>query len=76
MSKLCLSVRGGRLGSVGTNWPRLGLLWEAVHPIRRQYTPSDRVYRDVTGVTLRGLGLLGVGVGGGSEKTRAHACYR
>ena len=23
---------------------------EAVHPIRRHYTPSDRVFRDVTGV--------------------------
>ena len=22
---------------------------EVVHPIRRHYTPSDRVYRDVTG---------------------------
>ena len=26
---------------------------EAVHPIRRHYTPSDRVYRDVTGVPRR-----------------------
>ena len=48
MSKLCRSVRGGRLGSVGTNRPRFCLLWEAVHPIRRHYTPSDRVHRDVT----------------------------
>ena len=46
MSKLCRSVRGGRLGSVGANCPRLGLLWEAVHPIRRHYTPSDRVHRE------------------------------
>ena len=27
----------------------MGLLREAVHPIRRHCTPSDRVYRDVTG---------------------------
>ena len=53
MSKLCRSVRGGRLGSVGTNCPRLYLLWEAVRPIRRHYTPSDRVHRDVTGVARR-----------------------
>ena len=26
---------------------------EAVHPIRRHYTPSDRVHRDVTGVARR-----------------------
>ena len=26
---------------------------EAVHPIRRHYTPSDRVYRDVTGARRR-----------------------
>ena len=37
------------LGCVGRKCPRLGLLREAVHPIRRHYTPSDRVYRDVTG---------------------------
>ena len=53
MSRLCGCVRGGRLGSVGANCPRLGLLWEAVHPIRRHYTLSDRVYRYVTGVSLR-----------------------
>ena len=53
MSKLCRSVRGGRLGSVGANCPRLGLLWEAVHPIRRHYTPSDRVHRDGSGVSRR-----------------------
>ena len=35
---------------MGSNCPRLGLLWEAVHPIRRHCTPSDRVQRDVTGV--------------------------
>ena len=29
------------------------LFWEAVHPIRRHYTPSDRVHRDVTGVSRR-----------------------
>ena len=26
---------------------------EAVHPIRRHYTPSDRVYRDRSGVARR-----------------------
>ena len=31
------------LGCVGRECPRLGLLWEVVHPIRRHYTPSDRV---------------------------------
>ena len=31
----------------------MGLLWEAVHPIRRHYTPSDRVHRDGTGVARR-----------------------
>ena len=34
---------------MGRNCPRLGLLWEAVHPICRHCTPSDRVQRDVTG---------------------------
>ena len=29
------------------------LFWEAVHPIRRHCTPSDRVYRDVTGASRR-----------------------
>ena len=44
------SRRGFLLG--GTfSW--LCLLWVAVHPIRRQCTPSDRVYRDVTGVSRR-----------------------
>ena len=37
---------------VGRGSPQLRLLREAVHPIRRHYTPSDRVYRDVTGVAL------------------------
>ena len=37
------------LGCVGRKCPRLGLLREAVHPIRRHYTPSDRVHCDVTG---------------------------
>ena len=52
MSKLCRSVRGGRLGSVGTNCLRLCLLWEAVHPIRRHYTSSDRVQRPRSGAAL------------------------
>ena len=38
------------LGCVGRKCPRLSLLREAVHPIRRHDTPSDRVYRDGTGV--------------------------
>ena len=33
--------------------PQLCLLRAAVHPIRRHYTPSDRVYRDVTGAARR-----------------------
>ena len=33
--------------------PQLCLLWEAVHPIRRHYTPSDRVHRNVTGASQR-----------------------
>ena len=41
------------LGCVGRKCPRLCLLWEAVHPIRRHYTPSVRVRRDVTGVARR-----------------------
>ena len=49
---------------------------EAVHPIRRHCTPSDRVYRDVTGVALPGLGLLDVGMCSVSEATRVQACYR
>ena len=40
---------------------------EAVHPFRRHCTPSDRVYRDVTGVALPGLGLLDVGMCSVSE---------
>ena len=76
MSKLCRSVRGGRLGSVGTNCPRLCLLWEAVRPIRRHCTPSDRVYRDVTGVALPGLGSLDAGMCSASEETRVQACNR
>ena len=38
---------------VESNCPRLCLLWEVVHPIRRHCTSSDRVYRDVTGASLR-----------------------
>ena len=36
-----------------SNCPQLCLLWEAVHPIRRHYTLSDRVHRDVTGASRR-----------------------
>ena len=46
--------RGSRRGFLrdGT-FSRLCLLWEAVHPIRRHYTLSDRVQRDVTGASRR-----------------------
>ena len=53
MSRSCGGVRCCRLGSVGRNCPRLCLLWEAAHPIRRHCTPSDRVQRDVTGALRR-----------------------
>ena len=33
--------------------PHRYLFWEVMHPIRRQYTPSDRVYSDVTGASRR-----------------------
>ena len=36
-----------------SNCPQLCLLREAVHPIRRHYTLSDRVHRDVTGASRR-----------------------
>ena len=79
MSKLCRSVRGGRLGSVGTNRPRLCLLWEAVHPIRRHCTPSDRVHRYVTGVSLRNGCTVTDRVhrdGSGAAPLMWTACYR
>ena len=40
------------------------------------YTPSDRVYRDVTGVALPGLGSLDAGMCSASEETRVQACNR
>ena len=61
---------------MGRECPRLGLSWEVVHPIRRHYTPSDRVHRDGSGAALHGLGLLDADVAGASEETRALACYR
>ena len=46
--------RGSRRGFLrDETFSRLCLLWAAVHPIRRQYTSSDRVHRDVTGVARR-----------------------
>ena len=33
--------------------PRFPLLMKSLHPIRRQYTPSDRVHRNVTGAAQR-----------------------
>ena len=51
------AFRGCVAASEADGWgllgPRLCLLWEAVHPIRRHYTPSDRVHRDVTGAARR-----------------------
>ena len=42
----------------------MGLLWGAVHPIRRHYTSSDRVHRDGSGaaplVRSRGEHLVAV----------------
>ena len=35
------------------NCPQLCLLWGVVHPIRRHYTPSDRVQCDGSGVARR-----------------------
>ena len=64
------------LGCVGSKCPRLDLFREAVHPIRRHYTPSDRVQRDGSGVVLHGLGLSHAGVADASEATRVQACYR
>ena len=51
--RMCDCVRCCRLGCVGRKSPQSCLLWEAVHPIRRHYTPSDRVHRDVTGALRR-----------------------
>ena len=49
---------------------------EVVHPIRRHYTPSDRVQRNGSGAALPGLGLLDAGMCSVSEEARAQACYR
>ena len=51
--RMCGCVRCCRLGCVGRKSPQSCLLWEAVHPIRRHYTPSDRVHCDVTGAARR-----------------------
>ena len=57
------------------------LFWEAVHPIRRHYTPSDRVHRDVTGVSrrngctvARSGSVDGLLIGLGGAHCRAWAC--
>ena len=59
---------------------------EAVHPIRRHYTPSDRVYSDVTGASRRngcavarsgsvdGL-LIGLGTRIAARELVAQWCY-
>ena len=49
---------------------------EEVHPIRRHYTPSDRVHRDGSGVAVLDLGLLDAGMCSVSEEARVQACYR
>lgn len=40
---------------------------EAVHPIRRHYTSSVRVYRDGSGAALHGMGLLDAGMCSATE---------
>ena len=52
------------------------------HPIRRHYTPSDRVYRDGSGVSRRigcsahGRAQLDAGMCSVSEDTHVQACCR
>ena len=81
LPKRCSAARPGPVGRRRAwRWARLSAITlvvdEAVHPIRRHYTPSDRVCRDGSGVALPGLGLLDAGVACASEETRALACYR
>jgi len=49
---------------------------EAKHPIRRHYTPSDRVQRDGSGAALPGRAQLDAGMCSVSEETRVQACNR
>ena len=51
--------------------PQFCLLREAVHPIRRHYTLSDRVHRDVTGASRAWIDL---GVGGDGPAHLARPC--
>ena len=76
MLQLCCSVRCCRLRYVGRNCSQLCLLWVVVHPIRRHYTPSDRVQRDGSGAALHGRALLDADVCSLSEETRVQACRR
>ena len=54
---LSAAARLGLVGGVGTsfylNWACCSV---TLHPIRRHCTPSDQVYRDVTGVSRRNGG--------------------
>ena len=43
------------MSAVVSQIPRLFLWLDALHPIRRQCTPSDRVYRPVTGAAAFAL---------------------
>ena len=68
------------VSAVVSQIPRLFLWLDALHPIRRQCTPSDRVYRPVTGAAARNgcsaprtvvsAGLLCAPVGGGPPASR------
>ena len=70
------------IGCVGSKCLRLDLFREVVHPMRRHYTPSDRVYRDGSGAAQRigcsaaRPGLVDAGMCSASEETRALACCR
>ena len=58
LPKWCSAARPGSVGRRrGRRRARLSVITlvenEVVHPIRRHYTPSDRVYRDGSGVSRR-----------------------
>ena len=58
LPKWCSAVRPGAVGRRRAwRWARLSAITlvvdEVVHPIRRHYTPSDRVQRDGSGVVRR-----------------------
>ena len=80
----CIECNAARPGPVGCRrgrrWARVSAITlvadEAVHPIRRHYTPSDRVQRDGSGAALHGLGLVDAGMCSASEEDRVQACCR